>query len=101
MQIQLGHIVQLPAELASKWMRRSGSMANEAFGLARDIVIITEGALPCITGLTLRSGRDIYAADVASDPFAHPWDEVVRSPRSLQRHPNGGVDVSCRGRPAA
>jgi hypothetical protein len=97
----LGHFLQVPAGLASKWILRSGSIPNEALGLARDIVLTSEGALAWIVGLTFRSRPDRYAAEVAPDPFASPWDEVVRSPQSRQRHPSRILGLSGHGPPAA
>jgi hypothetical protein len=90
-QIRWRETLLAPGEMASALILRSGSIASEAFGLVRDIVITTEGVLSWVTGLALRGGPDLYAADVAADPFASPWDDVVRTPRCHQRHPRGSV----------
>jgi hypothetical protein len=90
-QIRWHESLLAPGEMARALILRSGSIANEAFGLVRDIVITTEGVLSWVTGLALRSGPDLYAADIAADPFASPWDDVVRTPRCQERHPRGNV----------
>jgi hypothetical protein len=82
--------MRVPIQLASKPFLRA---ANEAFGVAKDLVIVTEGVLAWVTGITLHGIPDVYAADVAPDPFADSWDDVVRAPRNL--------GVSGHTRPAA
>jgi len=66
-------------------------------GVAKDIVIVTEGGLAWVAGGTLHGVRDVEAADVAPDPFADSWDEVVRAPRNL----GGSFGVSGHTQPAA
>jgi hypothetical protein len=94
MQVDLRHSLQVPLQLASKPILRA---ATGALGVAKDIVIVTEGVLAWVSGVTLRGVPDVYAADVAPDPFADSWDEVVRAPRN----PGGSLDVSSHTRPAA
>jgi hypothetical protein len=77
------------------------SVANEVFGMAKDIAIMTEGALSWNTGFVLQGAPDAPAADVASDPLANQWDEVVRVPPSLHHQASGIAERSGPGRPAA
>jgi hypothetical protein len=98
MQLRVRPTLEL---LASKSVLRSGLVANEVFGVAKDFVIMTEGALSWITGFVLPGDPDGFAADVASDPLAHRRDEVVRVPRCLHHQTSGIAERSGPCRPAS
>jgi len=72
--------MRVPFQLASKPFLRA---ATEAFGVAKDLVIVMEGVLGWVTGVTLHGRPDAYAGDDAPGPFADSWDAVVRAPRNL------------------
>lgn len=88
MQNPFPQTLQLPLSLASKIVLGPGRLVQEGFSLTRDFVIITEGVLAWLTALTLGGELTSSASEVAGDPFARAWDEVMRSPRPL-RHPYG------------
>lgn len=93
-------MLQIPIDLANRSIVRSGRVAKEGLGLTKDIMIMTEGVLSLIFEMAVPRGPDLSASDVAADPFATSWDEVVRAPRAQSHQPTAGLDAP-DNRPAA
>lgn len=91
--------LQRPLDLASKSILRSGRVVKEAMSFTRDLLIVTEGVLTWVVALAL-PGPGPSAGDVV-DPFASPWDEVMRAPRFADGEAGALLGASGPGRPAA
>jgi hypothetical protein len=100
MQVRLFDLFHLPIDLASNFTARTALVANEGWGVFRDIVIMGEGFLTWIIALGGFGGREVTPADNVSDPLAKPWDDVVRAPRTPGHHARRS-DVSGHHQPAA
>ena len=89
-------LLQLPITLLSRSAGGAAALAAEGVGAARNIVILSESFLSWVTALAVLAGSEISAGH-DEDPFASPWDTVIRSPRPQYE----GTGMPGHHRPAA
>ena len=98
-QIRLLSTMQSPIHVLGGAVVRSAAIASQSLVFARDALIVAEGLFTWISAVS--AFPEWSASDVARDPLASPWDDIVRMPTSSAYAPGAGLVGPGHNQPAA